>query len=189
MNKKYLIGFELHVTANNDNGKEAKISFDFIQNLREFLMDYFKVSLIKFEEREEVYMYVTMNPKEVPLISTGEDKITCEMVENFEEMYSEFHDGFHDKYNEDTSDDYIFYSVNPVYFILKHGEVVVYRNLLYNLEVYKGLDGTIIWGDFNQVFASKVAEYESYRRRNSIIEDNTEITEDDIDFNQHDSFL
>ncbi|APC38889.1 hypothetical protein [Clostridium estertheticum] len=167
MNKKYLIGFELQVRATNDHDKKAKISFEFIQDLRRFLMNNIKISLTKFEEREEVHMYATINPKEVPLISTGEDKITSEMIDDFEYIYSEFSKEFYQTY-ENGGSGYVSYSINPMYFIVKHGDVVIYRN--YNLEVYKGLNGTIIWKDFNEVFKQQVPMVDRYRKRDIMIE-------------------
>lgn len=134
MNKKYLIGLELYLMQCSKDEDDDKLSFELLKEISEFFMRYYNVMHVKFMERSEATLTLTIEPMEVKLTSTGNDKVFKKITKNFQDIYSKLCLEFGCKQ--------LLNFVSPIYFTLsprclgiKNETLTIYRECFEDLDV------------------------------------------------------
>jgi hypothetical protein len=148
MNKKILVGFEVFVSAPQDFCTDAIISFELLQKLREISISNYIVKHIKYIERDNIKIYCTIEPQEVPLLSRGKDKATKKLLKEAMEKYSDVFESLNPKFTWST--------INPIYLIFSEGDLYIYRQYPWETVKVGGLHNTMLWYDYYGEFQVEI---------------------------------
>jgi hypothetical protein len=85
-------------------------------------------------------------------------------VENFKDMYV--------NYPFEFKSCCLSFSVNPMCFILKDTEVVVYRNKFHRLEICKEIDDDMLGNYCAEIFRDEIEKYREYCKRHILANPN-----------------
>lgn len=178
MNTKYLIGFELYLMQDSYFEDEQKLSFELVQEIRKFFMKYYNVRHVRLNENSEAELCLTIEPIEVKLTSTGNDKVFKKITKNFENIYSKLCVEFDCKQFLSLLSP-IYFTISPGYFVIKDERLTINRECFADLDVELNDVGM---GYYNEIFKEDIEKCREYCPKYIMVHPDVEIDAEDIMF-------